>query len=117
MRLKTEPVAIYFGDLKSGECIVSQTERTVCGTVFQPGRMLEVEGQSSHLDEAGKPLIEIVMGRARDRVRSSDVVIDSSHLPKWQQALLPIECQRKLLREKIFSGAMTPWEERHGKLK
>ena len=117
MRLSREPVAIRFEDLKPGESIVSPAERTVCETVFQPGRMLQIEGQSSHLDETGNPLIRIVMGRASDRVRGSDVVIDSSHLPGWQRTLLPVCCQIKLLREKIFSGAMSPLEERHGRLR
>ena len=104
-------IAIHFEDLKTGDCIVSPTERTVCGSKFDAGRMLQVEGGSSHLDGGGKPLVKILMGRAGDRVRGSDVVIDSGHLPKWQQVILPASFQTRILLGRLFNGAVPPSEE------
>lgn len=116
MELNNGPAAIRFNDLKPGSCIVNPTERELCGVTFQPGRMMEIEGQSSHLDEDGEPLINVVMGRAGDRVKGTDIVIDASHLPRWQRALLPVACQKKRLRAKLLEGAMPIFEERYGRL-
>ena len=113
MEQHKEP-AIRFSDLKSGDCIVSPSPRVVCHTEFEAGRMLEIIGDSSHLDANGDPLVKIHMGRAGDRVRRSEVIIDTSSLPKWQQ-FLPESFQIRLMMKRLFEGATSTFEEIHGR--
>ena len=103
----SEPVSISFGDLKEGDCIVSPEKRSLGGTEFDKGRMLQILRK-----DAVSAQVQIEMGRAVDYVDVSEKVIDSSHLPGWQRYLLPVSMQTRLLLEKLFDGATTPLKER-----
>lgn len=103
MASNKEPVAIRFGDLPVGTSIVSPTER-----------MLQVDGLSRHLDETGQQLMNIVMGRALERVSRDKVVIDSNSLSERDRRR-PKPEQIRLLMQQLLTGAVSPFAERHGR--